>query len=131
MEEPSLLIKDCDMKRIDGKFSINQIEVIPKIRKKAEALADKLKTKVDELGTHELDEEIKELQSILDDLQRFGIMLSFSVNHSTKNPYPSLNGATDNPGAISIADDSVSDDSISDDSISNDSVLDDDADKTL
>ena len=111
MEEPSLLIKDCDMKRIDGNISISHIEEIPKIRKKAEALADKIKTKVDGLGTHELDEEIKELQSILDDLQQFGVVLSFSVNHSTKKPYPSLNGATDNPGAISATDDGKPDDS--------------------
>lgn len=121
MEEPSLLVKDCDMRQIDGNISITHIEEIPRIRKKAESLGKRLKTKAEEIGTHELDEEIKELQSILDELQHFGIVLSFSVNHSMKNPYPSLSGATDNPGAISIADDSVSDDS----------VLDDDADKTL
>ena len=121
MEEPSLLIKDCDMKRIDGNISISHIEEIPKIRKKAEALADKIKTKVDGLGTHELDEEIKELQSILDELQHFGIVLSFSVNHSAKKLYPPSDGTTVNPGAISILDDSVLDDS----------VLDNDADKTL
>ena len=131
MEEPAVFVKDSDYKVIDLNLHISHIEEIPKIRKKAEELADKLRAKVNELETHELDEEIKELQSILDELQHFGIVLSFSVNHSTKKPYPSLNGATDNPGAISVADDSVSDDSISDDSISNDFALDDDAGKTL
>lgn len=86
MEEPAVFVKDSDYKVIDAKVSISHIEEIPKIRKRAEALADKLMAKVNELSTHEFDEEIKELQSILDELQHFGIVISFSTHQSKKNP---------------------------------------------
>lgn len=107
MKTPDIFVEGFDEERISMDIHIGRMEMIPKIRSRAEKLADQLSKKAKELETHEMDEEIKELQSILDELQHFQIVISA---YSTKKPYPSLNGATFNPGASSTTDDSALDD---------------------
>lgn len=107
MKTPDVFVEGLDGKNISMDIHIGRMEMMPKIRARAEKLADRISKKAKELKTHDMDEEIKELQSILDDLQHFQIVISA---YSTKKPYPSLNGAILNPGASSTTDDPALDD---------------------
>lgn len=75
-KEPVLLIADCDEDVID--LQIKQAHIIPRIRKRAERLANKIANKCDAMNTHDLDQELKELQSILNDLQHLKIVVTYT-----------------------------------------------------
>lgn len=85
MKTPDVFVEGFDEGSTSMDIHIGRMEMIPKIRTKAEKLADRISKKAKELKTHDMDEEIKELQSILDELQHFQIVIS---THSTKKPNP-------------------------------------------
>lgn len=81
-KEPVLLIADCDEDLID--LQIKQAHIIPRIRKRAERLANKIANKCNATNTHDLDQELKELQSILDDLQHLKIVVTYTGKDQPK-----------------------------------------------
>ena len=106
MKTPNVFVEGFDGKNISMDIHIGRMEMIPKIRAKAGKLADRISKKAKELKTHDMDEEIKELQSILDDLQHFQIVISA---YSTKKPYPSSDFETISPGTSSADEEETSD----------------------
>ena len=106
MKTPDVFVEGFDKESISMDIHIGRMEMMPKIRARAEKLADRISKKAKELKTHDMDEEIKELQSILDDMQHFQIVISA---YSAKKPNPSSDFETLSPGTSSADEEETSD----------------------